>query len=184
MQFRKWAGLTVLMAVAACGKEGQHWYGTLEHDGKVIEYETWYHDPGMERVAGNDGISYRIVVDGKTASMAGNHIPDTWRDAPKSEDLGPMFWGAVAEQFKAIKPGKDHKDEYIWIYNSIVAMRDVPRTLPANFFEQQTLILQEQDPEWAVELKASQEAGQRMMADYRRDHPEEFDEGGNDLPEV
>ena len=131
MQFPKLAALLPLaLGLAACGTEGQHWHGTLEEDGKTVEYETYYAPPGVgEKVFGGaNGLAYRLVVDGKTVDSAGNHIPRDWNEN-KGDPMAysAEFWGNVAEKFKAIKPGKDHEDEHTWIYNVLVDWRDTMR---------------------------------------------------------
>lgn len=127
MQLRKWAGLVLLAGLAACGHEGQRWHGTLEQDGHSVEFETYYYPPGVgEKVFGGaSGLAYRIVIDGKTVDMAGNHIPAEWYENKGSAlEYSAEFWGELAEKFKAVDPGKEHGDEHHWIYNVMIDWRD------------------------------------------------------------
>ena len=134
MQFPKLAALTLILALAACGTEGQHWHGTLEQNGKTVEYETYYHPPGVgEKVfGGSTGLSYRFTVDGKTVDFAGNHIPAEWKqDQDNFLNYSPEFWDGVAEQFSALKPGKDHEEEFIWLRNTLNRYRESTREAAA-----------------------------------------------------
>ena len=137
MQFPKLAVLTLLVGLAACGKEGEHWHGVLNHEGVDVEYETYYHPPGVgEKIfGGSDGLAYRIAIGGKTLDSAGNYIPDRWKDKGDFQEYPREFWAGVADIFNSIDPGEDHKEEHHWIYRALVKLRDVPRTLPADLNE-------------------------------------------------
>ena len=141
MKFQKLVVPMMLLALAACGHEGQHWHGVIEHEGVEVEYETFYAPPSVvEKINHSDGIAARIAVNGKTMALSpGIKYPNEWKNDGDAGDFSQKFWGQVAAKLKAVKPGRDHEDDHYILVSMLESLRDARRTLPGDYLDKQAL---------------------------------------------
>ena len=188
MQFPRLAAtLALVLGIVACGKEGPSWHGEVEHEGVTVEYETFYSPPSLgEKIGHASGYAGRLVINGKTMALSpGVKHPDDWDEQGNASEYGQEFWGQVAEKLRHL-PNKDHEDEHVMIVKMAEALRDSPGFLAADHTDKQALRIQQEDPELAAEAAYSKATGEKMIAAYREEHPEEFQadtwsSGGSDV---